>query len=92
MANYLDNARKKKGLKRVVVDNTKSLFVDDVLIKAAREEAKKLSGNPAAHNSSQERENEEHIGRRTPKPPFRSGGIHLHIANLLTYIIAILEQ
>lgn len=38
LANYLDNARKKKGLTRVIVDNTESLFNDSDLIQAAREE------------------------------------------------------
>lgn len=46
LANYLDNARKKKGLKRVIVDNTESLFDDDALINAAREEVKNYSEIP----------------------------------------------
>lgn len=46
LANYLDNARKKKGLKRVVVDNTESLFDDDDLIKAARDEIKNYQDIP----------------------------------------------
>lgn len=37
MDNYLENASKKEGLKRVVVDNTESSYIgDDELIEAAR--------------------------------------------------------
>ncbi len=37
MTNYLDNARKKKGLTRVIVDNTESQFEDSELLRAAKE-------------------------------------------------------
>ena len=36
MDNYLENAAKKDGVKRVVIDNTASLFTDKELIDAAR--------------------------------------------------------